>query len=133
MAPESRGVESASFDLSPFAKELGRVSRFNRNFIRVGCGFFACLIPVGIYLLAFPRARTSPDYFVGPLILVVGCSIITIQGWWSMKIFGPAPRRLVVSSESVTFGESPGGPDRVLRWLNPKFGLEILDRTQLPL
>jgi|HubBroStandDraft_1064217.scaffolds.fasta_scaffold00752_7 hypothetical protein len=131
-ARETRSREGVSFDLDELASKLDKNSRFSRNYIRAGMIFFALLVPVGVYLLVLPPPTHVADFYVGPLILVIGSTFIALQGWLSSVTLRPAYRRLIVTAESLFFDGSPVQKSVAMRWTDPAFKLSIYDRTALP-
>ncbi len=120
------------FDLTPLATELDRNYRSQRLMTRAVAMFFAIALVVGVYLLSFPPANHAPNFYVGPLLLVIVSALICIQWWVGSATFGHAPTRLELTSKLAAFQGSPGQKAWLLSWSDPKLRFGIIDRTRLP-
>jgi hypothetical protein len=122
---------SQTFDLSELAIRADRARRVRvwmTEMIRAVGAFFAA---VALYFFLDPPAGSIPQFSIGPLTLLgVGVSVAGFATWTRASL-GRSPRRLVVSSKSVTFEDVPGRRPIEAAWSQPSFSLDLYDMREI--
>jgi len=122
---------TTTFDLSPYAEELGRRNRPQRVFITIVAPILVAALTSALYLLLFApghpvRNSLGVFIFVGGLIGLLTLMLSTFR-----TIQSPY-RLLTLSADGITFDGPAGRFHWTKKWTDGRFRLDILDRSQLP-
>lgn len=133
MAPSPRDAPSDSaYDLADLADRWNKTARSRRRFLLVGSGLCFVLALAGLYLLVSAPAGIFSFRALGAWVLLVGFGLSSLYALRGSSLVGPAYRRLVVYDGGISFEGSSRGQSKRLPWNDPKFQLDIYDRTMLP-
>jgi hypothetical protein len=121
-----------SFDLTNLARETDAEARHRRTLVRIIGLLFGAIAVIGVYLLLFPTPGHAATFYTGPLLLVVFGILVFLFSTWAVRGIGPAPRRLTVSPQHLSFEAFSDRPDAQLVWDDPDLRFRLFDVRALP-
>jgi hypothetical protein len=121
-----------AFDLTDLAVIWDKGARFRWRYLFVGSGMCTLIACAGLFLLLSSPAQSLTERDSGAWILLVGFGLVAVYGVRTMPLVGPAYRRLVLRGDSLSLESGARGRSQRLAWRDPKFKLDIYDRTGLP-
>jgi len=128
-------LEVNNFDLSGLAERWHSDSLFRRVYLRAALGLSLVVALAGVYLLLSQPELPWTQRGFGEWALIIGFGLIAVFVLWGSSSVGPAGPpylRLVLSGEGLSLEDQERHRLQKLAWSDPRFRLDVYDRSALP-